>query len=192
MTEQLTYTQTQKTHLYWIGQKAHLEFSVRYGKPEQTFCPTQYLLVSNELYFGRRESVRIDEQVEHLYYNNYNLQAFTSIILLFSHNMVRQVLLLFPFGWRLSSVWEILHWPTQNRHSWYSWNSNSGLLSLKAVLFFSEPKARQTLQGIDCEGCCWVSQMCTSSILLLKHLPLYWVQMGTRGHFPWQERRWPV
>lgn len=124
-------------------------------------------------------------------YNNCNLQAITSIISLFSHNMVRQVLLLFPFGWRLSSVWEILRWPTQNRHSWYSWNSNPGLLSLKAVLSFSEQKARQTLQGIVCEGCCWASQTCTSSILLLKHVPLYWVQMGTCRHFLWQERRRP-
>ena len=73
MTEPLPYTQKQKTHSYRVGQKVYMEFSVRYGKIEQTFCPTQYLLVPNELYFGRRESVTIDEQDEYLYYNNYNL-----------------------------------------------------------------------------------------------------------------------
>lgn len=108
MTEQLTYTQKQKPIYILDWPKSSFGVFCKIMKNlNQTFCPTQYLLVSNKLYFGRRESVRIDEQVEHLYYNNYNLQAFMYLLsCFFSHNMVRQVLLLFPFGWRLSSVWD--------------------------------------------------------------------------------------
>lgn len=174
-----TNIHAEKQKPIYIGlPKSHLEFSVRYGKPEQTFCLTQYLLQNfNKLYFGRRESCMMLS----ICIITIIVCKLLHLLSCFSHNMVRASFIIpiwvkTKFSMRDTAL-------THNKiDNFGTLNSNSGLLSLKAVLFFQEPKARQSycqestvkavagfLKCVHLPSCYWST------------LPLYWVQMGTRA-----------